>query len=46
MTRLEVYDCDAKEIWEIADANGITPAEVVEELVYNFLQEMKDAKQN
>lgn len=44
MTRLEVYDCDAKEIWEIADKNGIMPADVIEELVAAFLQEFKDSK--
>lgn len=44
MTRIEVYDDDAREILEIANANGITPAEVIWELVADFLQDMKDAK--
>lgn len=46
MTRIEVYDCDAKEIWEIADKNGIMPADVIEELIANYLQELLDAKSN
>lgn len=45
MTKIEIYDCDMKEIAEIADINGISYADVVEELVRVFLQEVEDAKQ-
>ena len=44
MTRIEIYDCDAKEIWEIADRNGIMPSDVVEELLRAYLQEFVDSR--
>ena len=44
MTTILIYDSDAKEISDICNANGISPAELIEEFVENFLQGVEDAK--
>lgn len=44
MTRIEIYDSDMEEIKEIAEINGISYADVVEELVRVFLYEAEESK--
>lgn len=46
MTRIEIYDDDMKTINEFCDANDISPAEFIMELLEDFLQDLKDAKRN
>jgi len=46
MTRVEIYDDDMKTINEFCDANDISPAEFIMELLEDFLQDLEDAKRN
>lgn len=44
MTRIEIYDDDMETINEFCDANDISPAEFIMELLEDFLQEHEEEK--